>query len=292
MPRPRRAASRLARRASALTAALALAGAGLATSSASAAPAAPAGLAAPAAVAAPAAPAADPLEPILGRQPKPSWAVMPPESTMTITMKSAHIQVFDSLKPSGKVKVAKGSVLPDPKKKLIRMQNPTPQGFPLTMVAFGEAKGYYYVLLPVHPNQVFGWVKKTDVKATKNAYRLEISQKHHRLLIWRGKSVVDSFAVAVGRKSLPTPNGYFFANQILKQANPGGDYGPYIVSTSGFSEVLKTFEDGDAAVGLHGTNAPGVIGTDVSHGCIRMFNSDIAVVARTIPVGTLFEIHP
>lgn len=238
---------------------------------------------APASSAAP----ADSLQPILGRQVRPSWAVMPPENTSTVFPKVAHVKVYPTLK-GGK----KGLLLPDTKHQLIQLKNPTPQGFPLTMVGFGEAKGYLYVLLPVHPNQTFGWVKSSDVRTVKNGYRLEISQQHHRLLVWRGKSVIDSFAVAVGRPSLPTPNGYFFANQILKQANPAGDYGPYIVSTSGFSEVLTSFEDGDAAVGLHGTNQPYVIGTDASHGCIRMFNRDVAVVARTVSVGTLFEIHP
>ena len=53
---------------------------------------------------------------------------------------------------------------------------------------------------------------------------------------------------------------------------------------------------GAAAMGLdrgnyaiHGTNQPGSIGRFVSHGCIRMHNSDILDLYRRAPVGT--EVH-
>ena len=40
--------------------------------------------------------------------------------------------------------------------------------------------------------------------------------------------------------------------------------------------MLDSFRGGDAVIGLHGTNEPESIGTDVSHGCLRMVNDDIA----------------
>jgi lipoprotein-anchoring transpeptidase ErfK/SrfK len=50
---------------------------------------------------------------------------------------------------------------------------------------------------------------------------------------------------------------------------------------------------GVAAMGLdrgnyaiHGTNNPGSVGRFVSHGCIRMYNSDIMDLYRRAPVGT------
>ena len=38
--------------------------------------------------------------------------------------------------------------------------------------------------------------------------------------------------------------------------------------------------------GIHGTNIPGSVGRFVSHGCIRMYNSDIMDLYRRVPVGT------
>ena len=42
----------------------------------------------------------------------------------------------------------------------------------------------------------------------------------------------------------------------------------------------------DGILGIHGTNDPSAIGTDVSHGCIRMTNEHITVLANTLPAGT------
>lgn len=41
-----------------------------------------------------------------------------------------------------------------------------------------------------------------------------------------------------------------------------------------------------APIGIHGTNAPRLIGTPVSKGCIRMFNRDAVRLFRMVPVGT------
>jgi lipoprotein-anchoring transpeptidase ErfK/SrfK len=37
---------------------------------------------------------------------------------------------------------------------------------------------------------------------------------------------------------------------------------------------------------IHGTNRPASIGGFVSHGCIRMYNSDIQQLYRLVNVGT------
>ncbi len=59
---------------------------------------------------------------------------------------------------------------------------------------------------------------------------------------------------------------------------------------SAHSPVYTSFEGGDGQVGLHGTNQPSVLGTDVSHGCIRVANRVITRLARSVPLGTLVDI--
>jgi lipoprotein-anchoring transpeptidase ErfK/SrfK len=39
-------------------------------------------------------------------------------------------------------------------------------------------------------------------------------------------------------------------------------------------------------VGVHGTNDPSTIGTDVSHGCIRLRNEDILELSNDVHLGT------
>jgi lipoprotein-anchoring transpeptidase ErfK/SrfK len=43
---------------------------------------------------------------------------------------------------------------------------------------------------------------------------------------------------------------------------------------------------------IHGTNAPGTIGTHVSSGCIRLTNGDVADVYSRVNVGTKVVVLP
>jgi lipoprotein-anchoring transpeptidase ErfK/SrfK len=76
----------------------------------------------------------------------------------------------------------------------------------------------------------------------------------------------------------------------LKQPDPSGLYGPWAFGTSAFSDVLQSFGGGPGQIGLHGTNYPQGIGTDVSHGCIRMSNTNITRLAHVLPLGTPLSI--
>jgi len=43
--------------------------------------------------------------------------------------------------------------------------------------------------------------------------------------------------------------------------------------------------------GIHGTNAPGSIGHNVSHGCIRMRNRDVEELFELMAVGDSVELY-
>ena len=62
------------------------------------------------------------------------------------------------------------------------------------------------------------------------------------------------------------------------------------LSVSGFSEVFQTFGGGIGQIAIHGWNNDNVIGNDVSNGCVRMRNVDIATVADLAPLGTPVQI--
>ena len=64
--------------------------------------------------------------------------------------------------------------------------------------------------------------------------------------------------------------------------------GPMVLAfgLSGFSEALDSFNGGDGRLGLHGTDDPTSIGSDSTHGCIRLTNDAIVQLAETVPLGT------
>jgi lipoprotein-anchoring transpeptidase ErfK/SrfK len=62
-------------------------------------------------------------------------------------------------------------------------------------------------------------------------------------------------------------------------------YGPVAFGTNARSPVLTDWPGG-GFIGIHGTDEPQVIPGRISHGCIRLRNSDILKLARLMPVGT------
>jgi lipoprotein-anchoring transpeptidase ErfK/SrfK len=91
---------------------------------------------------------------------------------------------------------------------------------------------------------------------------------------------------------VPTPIGVYYLAELLKQPDPWGAYGPYAFGLSAHSNVLYNFGGGAGEIGIHGTNEPGALGRDVSHGCIRISNAGITKLARMLPLGTPVEILP
>jgi lipoprotein-anchoring transpeptidase ErfK/SrfK len=147
-------------------------------------------------------------------------------------------------------------------------------------------KKWVRVYLPTRPNGSIGWVRQRAVKMYNNRYRLIIRLRAHKLQLWRKRHLLASYPVAIGTASTPTPRGLFYIVELLQPSNPGGSYGPYSFGLSAHSNVLQTFAGGDGRVGLHGTNEPGLIGSSVSHGCIRLRNGAVRRLAKILPLGT------
>jgi lipoprotein-anchoring transpeptidase ErfK/SrfK len=78
----------------------------------------------------------------------------------------------------------------------------------------------------------------------------------------------------------------FYLTALLRQPQPGSAYGPYAFGLSGFSPVLQHFAGGPGQLGLHGTNDPSSLGHSVTHGCIRVSNHVITMLAARLPLGT------
>ena len=142
------------------------------------------------------------------------------------------------------------------------------------------------VFLPTRPNGSQGWVRRRALRVYTNGYRLVIRLRSHQLRLWRGERMLAKYPVAVGTRSTPTPRGLYYIVELLKPSSPNGTYGPFSFGLSAHSNVLKRFAGGDGRVGLHGTNQPGLIGSNVSHGCIRLRNAAVRRLAKILPLGT------
>ena len=167
-----------------------------------------------------------------------------------------------------------------------------PGQIPLTFLVIEQSDDWLHVYLPVRPNGSSGWVRLSDVSLATTDYRVEVRLTEHRLLLHKGADVVMDVPVGVGRDEVPTPGGVYYLKELLQPPTPGGTYGAYAYGLSGYSPVLESFAGGAGVIGIHGTNEPETVGTDASHGCIRMLDADITrlVTEFGLPLGTPVEI--
>jgi lipoprotein-anchoring transpeptidase ErfK/SrfK len=167
-----------------------------------------------------------------------------------------------------------------------RLRNPNADGAPLVFLVKSAEQDRLHVYLPMRPNGSTGWIRTSDVTMAGHNYRVRIDLRRHRLTAWNGDRIIAREPVGVGRAVTPTPVGLYYITELLRQPDPSGLYGPYAFGLSAYSNVLNEFAGADGILGIHGTNEPQAIGTDVSHGCIRLTNRAITRLARVLPAGT------
>jgi lipoprotein-anchoring transpeptidase ErfK/SrfK len=166
------------------------------------------------------------------------------------------------------------------------MSNPTSNGGELVFLVKHTNGDWLDVYLPVRPNGSTGWVKRSDVSVARDPYSVVVNLSSHTVTVRNGSKLFMREPVGVGRALSPTPDGTYYVTETIVTGDPEGPYGPYALGLSAHSTVYNEFDGGDGQIGLHGTDNPLGIGTDVSHGCIRMQNDDITRLAHVLPLGT------
>jgi hypothetical protein len=169
-------------------------------------------------------------------------------------------------------------------------RNPIPSGGALVFLVLAPpdqvSAEWLEVMLPVRPNGTVGWIRSSEVDLSLSPFRIEIDTTERRLDLYEDDVLTLSTEIAVGVGETPTPHGEFYLAELLQPPDPDGLYGPYAFGLSGFSEVLQSFAGGDGVIGIHGTNDPSSLGTEVSNGCVRVHNDVIVDMAARVPLGT------
>lgn len=101
---------------------------------------------------------------------------------------------------------------------------------------------------------------------------IDIHQK--TLTLYHGTQPQKRYTVATGAGNTPSPIGTFYVNSRF-----AGELGGFGTRFLGLNVPWGQF-------GIHGTNKPGSIGSNASHGCIRMFVKDSEALYKLVPNGT------
>lgn len=134
------------------------------------------------------------------------------------------------------------------------------------------AKGvrWLHVRLPGRPNGRTGWIKRRATVVSTTRWHIVVDTSRRRVIVYKNGRSLRIFKAIVGKPSTPTPYGEFFVEESI--ALRAGDVGaPYALALSARSNVLQEFAGGPGQIALHGlSNVGGVLGTAVSHGCVRL----------------------
>ena len=143
--------------------------------------------------------------------------------------------------------------------------------------------------IPGRPHGRTGWVPRwalASIHRVKGYLLLDKSRL--RAYLFRDGRSIWSSPIGIGAPGTPTPAGNFWIREKLKGF--GDIYGPWAFGTAGYS-VLSDWPRG-GVVGIHGTNQPELIPGRPSHGCVRVPNGRIRVLARLLRLGTPLRIRP
>lgn len=150
---------------------------------------------------------------------------------------------------------------------------------------------WLHVELPVEPSGSQGYIKAEDVTVSCHAYRITIDREAHSLTLTNEGQQVSEYPVGLGvNDHRATQAGTYFTTVLYESLNPA--YGPYAFGLNSYTDDPELREEFDGgAAGIHGTNDPESVGSNVSHGCIRMLNEDITALKDTgLPLGVPVEI--
>ena len=133
----------------------------------------------------------------------------------------------------------------------------------------------------------------TDELADKYETVVTVDRGGFTLRLFKRLKLVRSYPIAVGQQGLETPAGLYHVQN--KAVNPAWNVpnSPWAGSLAGTVVPGGTPENPLKArwlgiyngAGIHGTDATGSIGTNASHGCIRMLIPDVIELYDRVPVG-------
>jgi hypothetical protein len=152
-------------------------------------------------------------------------------------------------------------------------------------VKYHKGSTWVRIRLAVLPNGTTGWVPRGSLGAFSTVHtRMLISHSRMRATLYKRGRPVFSTRVGMGQPHWPTPRGEFYIREKLSgYYSPA--YGPRAFGLNARSSVLTDWPGG-GFIGIHGTNAPGLIPGRISHGCVRVRNAAVMLLFRLMPIGT------
>jgi lipoprotein-anchoring transpeptidase ErfK/SrfK len=153
-----------------------------------------------------------------------------------------------------------------------------------------DARGrrWVRVALPSRPNGRTGWVSADRVALARTRWRVVVDVSDRTVALLRAGRLVLRVRAVVGAPGTPTPTGRFAVYEKARQADAHGFLGPWALHLTAHSEVLDDYGGGPGRVAIHGRDGASLrdpLGSAASHGCVRIDDGAVSLLARRLPVG-------
>jgi L,D-transpeptidase catalytic domain len=167
-------------------------------------------------------------------------------------------------------------------------------GYPSVLPVIGQTPGWLDVRLAQRPNQSTAWVPASDATLSTTPYSMVLNLTTEHLTVYQSGQEIFDFPAGIGTPDDPTVTGDYFIAMVAPPPDPS--YGPFLLVTSAHSDAIADWEgSGDAIIAIHGPitaeddSLIGTTGAQISHGCIRLHDSDLAQLDM-IRAGTPLDI--
>ncbi len=143
--------------------------------------------------------------------------------------------------------------------------------------------------------QITGQEKSSNTLASTNKTKVVVDLSDRRVYVYRLGRVIASYPTGIGKAGWETPTGTF--QVINKQLHPvwrhpitGKVFEAGADSPLG-DRWIGFWTDGRNHIGFHGTPDDSLVGSAVSHGCLRMRNPDVRLLYKQAGMGTAVEVR-
>ena len=150
---------------------------------------------------------------------------------------------------------------------------------------------YGLVPVPYAGRQVLGWIALRGLDLETTGIEVVADLSEHLIQVRRGGDLLFRAQAATGASVSPTPVGHYFVTDRVAFPE-GGSFGTFAFGISGIQTHLPPGWTGGDQLAIHGTSAPGTIGTSASAGCLRVSERVLDRLRPLLRLGTPVTIVP
>jgi outer membrane biosynthesis protein TonB len=168
---------------------------------------------------------------------------------------------------------------------LKRVPGRTEWGTPRVFGVIAREGDWLAVHAPELDNQTIAWMRAEAGRMDCVRWSLHADLSKRTLYVRRDGHTERSFAIGIGRRGNPTPEGRFSVTDKLRVTDVDSPYGCCVIALTGHQTRLPASWPGGDRLAVHATTDLTSIGRPATLGCMRVRTGEARWLIDTIPVG-------